>query len=170
MTNLIQKTKNLNSGIKFLISVFFVYLIILFFNLSLFLSILDKFIILFIQILPALLGMFVLILIFNFFLSNQQIKRYLTVQGNWKKQLLVVGLGILSSGPIYAWFPFLADLKKHGVKNDLITVFLYNRAIKLPLIPIMLYYFSWNYIFLITILMITFSIINGYIIGKLVKN
>lgn len=169
MASLKQKLENLNSGTKFLILILFIYSVVLFFNPSSFILILDKFITLLIQVLPAFLVMFLLIFIFNLFLNNQQIKKYLTIQNNWKKQLLVVGLGILSSGPIYIWFPFLADLKKHGVKNDLITIFLYNRAIKLPLIPVMLYYFSWSYILLITVLTIIFSVINDFIVGKLVK-
>ena len=103
-------------------------------------------------------------------MSDPMYKYYLSGDLNWNKFFLTVGLGILSSGPIYAWYPFLADLKEQGFKNSLITIFLYNRAIKLPFIPLLIYYFSWQFVILVTILMIIFSIINGIIMDKLVKN
>ena len=113
------------------------------------------------------MGTFVLIFIFNYVLSDQKIKKYLTGKLSWKKYFLTICLGILSSGPIYVWYPFLADLKEQGFKNGLISVFLYNRAVKLPLIPVLIYCFSLKFVILITSLMIIFSIINGIIIDKL---
>ncbi len=170
MNQLKQKINKLPAGIKFLILVLLLYLFLLFFKYNLFLMSVNKFVILSAKILPSILGAFILIFIFNYILSDQKIKNYLTGELNWKKYFLTVGLGILSSGPIYAWYPFLADLKEQGFKNSLITIFLYNRAIKLPFIPLLIYYFSWQFVILVTILMIIFSIINGIIMDKLVKN
>jgi uncharacterized membrane protein YraQ (UPF0718 family) len=59
----------------------------------------------------------------------------------------------------------LAELRKHGMKDSLIAAFLYNRAVKIPLIPVMIYYFGWLFTALIMIYMIAFSIINGLIVG-----
>jgi uncharacterized membrane protein YraQ (UPF0718 family) len=170
MKKLKQKFSDLNISLKFLIIVILIYLFILIFDFSFFISSLNRFIILGIKVLPSILGAFILIFIFNYILSDQKIKKYLVGKSNWKKYFLVVGLGILSSGPIYAWYPFLADLKEQGFKNGLISIFLYNRAIKIPFIPIIVYYFSLKFVILLTILMIIFSIINGIIINKLVKN
>ena len=173
-----QKFSNLNPfpllkskpSIKFLSLVILIYSFILIFNCSFFMASLNRSVVLAIKILPSILGAFVLIFIFNYILSDQKIKKYLVGKSNWKKYFLVVGLGILSSGPIYAWYPFLADLKEQGFKNGLISIFLYNRAIKIPFIPIIVYYFSLKFVILLTVLMIIFSIINGIIINKLVKN
>jgi uncharacterized membrane protein YraQ (UPF0718 family) len=172
MRKIKQKFNNLSLSLslKFLILVILIYLIILIFNFTFFIISLEKFIDLIIKILPSILGMFVLIFVFNYILTDQKIKRYLIGKSSWKKYFLVVSLGILSAGPIYAWYPFLADLKEQGFKNGLISIFLYNRAIKLPFIPMIIYYFSLKFVILLTVLMIIFSIMNGMIINKLVKN
>ncbi len=170
MKKLKQKFKNLSASLKFLSVVILIYLFLLIFNFDFFIKSLNKFADLSIKILPSILGAFVLIFVFNYILNNQQIKKYLTGKLSWKKYFLTIVLGVLSSGPIYAWYPFLADLKEQGFKNSLITVFLYNRAIKLPLIPVLIYYFSLQFVIIITVLMIIFSIINGIIMDKIVKN
>jgi uncharacterized membrane protein YraQ (UPF0718 family) len=165
-----EKIKNINGGIKFLSLTVLLYLILAIINFSLFTNGLERAGALVIKILPSILGAFVLIFVFNYILSDQKIKNYLTGKLNWRKYFLTVGLGILSSGPIYAWYPFLADLKKDGFKNSLITIFLYNRAIKLPFIPLLVYYFSWQFVTVVTLLMIVFSILNGLIMDKLIKD
>ncbi len=170
MKKLRQKFSNLSVGLKFLGAVILIYLILLIFNFAFFVASLDKFIILIIKILPSILGAFILIFVFNYILSDRKIKKYLTGKLNWQKYFLTVGLGILSSGPIYAWYPFLADLKEQGFKNSLITIFLYNRAIKLPFITVLIYYFSLKFVILTTVLMIIFSVTNGMIMDKIVKN
>jgi len=157
-------------SVKFLSLVILIYLFVLIFNFTFFMTSLNRFVALAVKILPSILGVFILIFIFNYILSDQKIKRYLVGKLNWKKYFLVIGFGILSAGPIYAWYPFLADLKEQGFKNGLISIFLYNRAIKLPFIPIIIYYFSVEFVILITVLMIIFSVINGIIINKFVKN
>lgn len=170
MQKLKQKINNLNAGVKFLSFIILIYIGLSVFKFNFFIASLDRFIILSLKILPSILGAFILIFVFNYILSDQKIKKYLTGEISWKKYILTVGLGILSSGPIYAWYPFLADLKEQGFKNSLVTIFLYNRAIKLPFIPLLIYYFSLEFVIVITILMIVFSIINGMIMDKIVKN
>ena len=160
MKRIKQKFKNLHASLKFLSFVILVYLFLLIFNFNFFIQSLNKFADLSIKILPSILGAFVLIFVFNYFLNDKKIKKYLTGEVSWKKYFLTVVLGILSSGPIYAWYPFLVDLREQGFKNSLITVFLYNRAIKLPLIPVLIYYFSVQFVIVVTVLMVIFSIIN----------
>jgi len=72
--------------------------------------------------------------------------------------------GILSHGPIYVWYPLLKDLKEHGMRTGLVTVFLYNRAIKIPLLPIMIFYFGISFVIILSIYMIIASIFQGKII------
>ena len=169
MLNLKAKIKNINMGIKFLSLAVLFYLILLVFNPPMFFKSLDRFGVLALKILPSLLGAFVLIFVFNYLLDNQKIKKYLAGKTDWRKYLLTIALGILSSGPIYVWYPFLADLKQHGFSNGLITIFLYNRAIKIALIPVLVYYFSLQFVILITGLMIVFSVFNGLVLEKIIK-
>jgi hypothetical protein len=77
--------------------------------------------------------------------------------------------GIISTGPIYAWYPFLSNLKEKGVNDGLIAVFLYNRSIKIQFFPLLLSYFSLSYVLTLTLLMIFFSVIQGLGVNALMK-
>jgi uncharacterized membrane protein YraQ (UPF0718 family) len=77
--------------------------------------------------------------------------------------------GIASSGPIYMWYPLLSDLKEKGMRDSLIAAFLYNRAIKIPLLPMMVHYFGWDFTFALSIYMVLFSVVNGVIVQYLTQ-
>jgi uncharacterized membrane protein YraQ (UPF0718 family) len=83
--------------------------------------------------------------------------------------LLSAAAGILSMGPIYAWYPLLKDLREKGAANLLIAIFLCNRAVKPFLMPIMISYFGWVYVMILTVFTITGSVAAGYLVRILVK-
>lgn len=117
------------------------------------------------KILPLIFG---LIFLSNLFLERKKTRNYLGSGSGLKGYLISVSGGILSTGPIYMWYPLLKDLKEKGMKTSLIAVFLYNRAIKIPLLPIMIFYFGWSFVAVLSVLMIAFSLINGAIVERLV--
>ncbi len=122
-----------------------------------------------IKIIPAFIAVFVLMAVTNYFITPQFINRHLGKRGMKRWFFAIVG-GILSSGPIYMWYPFLAELKKKGLSYGLIACFLYNRAIKIPLLPVAALYFSWQYIIILTLVMIFFSVIQALVIDYLLKD
>jgi uncharacterized membrane protein YraQ (UPF0718 family) len=73
-------------------------------------------------------------------------------------------------GPIYAWYPLLKELQKKGVANSLIAVFLSNRAVKPFLLPIMISYFGWLYVALLTLFTVSGSLAVGYLVNTLAKD
>jgi len=73
-------------------------------------------------------------------------------------------------GSIYPWFALLKDLKEKGMRTAFIAVFLYNRGIKLPLLPLLIHYFGLTFTVLLAIYMMLFSWLDGVIIEKLVSN
>lgn len=118
---------------------------------------------------PLFLIIWLLMAFSNSLVGEKLIFKWLEKSKTYHWLLAIIG-GILSSGPIYLWYPLLADLKKKGFNNGLIACFLYNRAIKLPLMPLLIYYFDWRYALTLTISMVIASIIQGVVINKLVKN
>ena len=66
------------------------------------------------------------------------------------------------------WYPFLADLKQKGMQPGLIACFLYNRAIKIPLLPAILIYFPLNFVLLLAGLMVLASLIQGIVLNKII--
>jgi len=145
------------------------YLIIALFNFNIVPQSLIEFKKISYQVLPILVLVFVFIFLANLFLDKKNTIKYLTQPNKFKKYFLAIFFGILSSGPIYMWYPLLSDLKKKGAGNDILAIFLYNRAVKIPLIPMIIYYFGLPFLIIMTILMIFFSVISGLIINKLTK-
>jgi len=128
---------------------------------------LDSFIQMADKIAPALVLVFVLIFITDLFLNPKRIEKYLGKQSGLKGWLIAIGAGILSTGPIYAWYALLADLKQQGMRSALMVAFLYSRAVKLPLLPLMIHYFGMGYTLLLCLYLIGFAIVNGIIMQRL---
>jgi len=156
------------SGWLFLAVVGGVYLLVDFFNPSLAREALSSFELLLIRIVPILLLVFALLFLASLFLERKWLARHLgeaTGVGGW---ILAVVCGILSVGPLYAWYPLLGELKEKGMSGALITAFLYSRALKLPLLPLMAHYFGLAYTVLFAVSILAASVLTGWLIGMLI--
>jgi len=87
-----------------------------------------------VEIFPALIVIILLNGIMNYLVNPKTVSRYVGEGSGIKGWFLAIFTGILSHGPIYGWYPLLRDLRNEGMKSGLIAVFLYNRAIKMPLL------------------------------------
>ena len=150
----------------FLILVAIIFSIVAFTNFSLFISSLSTFWQLFLKILPILPLIYGLIFLSNLFLDPSKIAKYVGEKSGSKGWFISILGGIISTGPIYMWYPLLSDLKEKGMKTSFIATFLYNRAIKIPLMPMLILYFGWLFTLVLTINMIIFSVINGILVKK----
>jgi uncharacterized membrane protein YraQ (UPF0718 family) len=117
------------------------------------------------SILPVMVLVFAMMFVTNLFMKPKRVVKYLGGGSGLRGWLFAIGGGIISTGPAYMWYKMLADLREHGMKESLIAAFIYNRAVKIPLIPIMVYYFGWIFTATLTIYMLAFSVINGFIVG-----
>jgi uncharacterized membrane protein YraQ (UPF0718 family) len=160
-----EKQKKLPGGIIFLALIIALYVLIALLDMALahkawigFLSMLSR-------VVPMLGVVFVIMVVFNLFFTQKTLEKYL---GSGTKGWLsaIIG-GILVSGPPYVLFPLLSDLKEKGMSNTLIATFLYNRNVKIPYLPVMAYYFGLPFTIILSVYMILFSIVNGYIVGRL---
>jgi len=118
---------------------------------------------------PVLLIVFVVMLFTHIFFEGQRIVRFLGKGSGFRGWMVAIAGGIASSGPIYMWYPLLSDLKEKGMKDSLIATFLYNRAVKIPLLPMMIHYFGWNFTLALSIYMVLFSVVNGTIVQRLTQ-
>lgn len=153
----------------FLFIVFLIYVTVGFTDYALVEQSISAFVRLSLNILPVLVLVFVIMFFSNLILQADRTKKYLGEESGAKGWLVAIFGGILSTGPIYMWYPLLSDLKEKGMKNSLIAAFLYNRAVKIPLLPMMIYYFGWAFTIILTVYMILFSLVNGLIVGKIIK-
>ncbi len=149
------------------LSMLLVYLALALVDFNIFYKVLLFFWKILVKIVPILVLIFILMLLVNYFVSPKTIIKHFHKGRAWKGWLIMVLGGILSAGAIYMWYPLLADLKKKGVKQGFIATFLYNRAIKIPLMPLFLIYFDLKMLVILTCVMIVFSIFEGLLINFL---
>jgi len=127
---------------------------------TVFLQLLDK-------VYPVLVLVFLLIFIIDLLLNPKRVEKYLGRKSGIMGWLTAIVVGILSTGPVYAWYAVLHDLRKKGMRTSLISVVLYTRAVKLPLLPLLVHYFGLAFTIVLAFYLIGFSIIGGLIIGRI---
>lgn len=112
---------------------------------------------------------FTLMVLMNLFLRPAHIVKFFGKGSGIKGIALSAAAGVISMGPIYAWYPLLSELRKRGAANSFIAIFLGNRAVKPFLLPIMISYFGWMYAGILTLFTITGALAAGYLVGVLAK-
>jgi uncharacterized membrane protein YraQ (UPF0718 family) len=123
----------------------------------------------FFNMLIPLSMIFVLMLLINLFLNPARVAKFLGKGSGIKGIILSAAAGIISTGPIYAWYPLLKDLREKGAGDSSIAIFLYNRAVKPFLLPVMVAYFGWLYVVILTILTVLASVAIGYSVDIFMK-
>lgn len=156
----------ISKKIVFLLVVLGIYLAILIFDKELFLSSSKFFLNTILKIIPAFALVFVLMSIANYFITPQKVLNFSKRKGS-RKWFLMSFAGIISTGPPYLWFPLLSKLRKQGLSEGLITTYLYNRAIAIAFIPLLIFYFSAKYAIILYILITASALIQGKIMNKL---
>ena len=121
------------------------------------------------QILPVLLFVFILMFLVNYFVNNDLLRKYMWDESWVKGWIISIIWWILSTWPIYAWYPLIQDLKKKWIKDRYLITFLYNRWIKLQWLPILVSYFWIKYSITLLIVMVIFSILQWLITEKLIN-
>ena len=159
-----KKKREIYAGLCFLASVIFLYLLLFLFEPE---KTQKAFITtgnLLIRIIPILIVVIFFMVIMDYFVSPKKVLKYVGKGSGIKGWFLAVSTGILSHGPVYIWFPLLAELRSQGMRNGLVAAFLYNRSVKIPLLPVMIYYFGITFVIVLLSYMIVASIAEGKII------
>jgi uncharacterized membrane protein YraQ (UPF0718 family) len=164
-----KKGKKSYAGFYFLLIVVIFYVLVGVFRAELVLPSLEFSLNIAKSILPVFILVFVFMAGINYFVSPKAVARHLGKESGIRRWIFAVAGGILSTGPIYMWYPMLRDFKDKGVNYGFVATFLYNRAIKLPLLPVIIFYFGLEFTVVLTVLMVIFSIIQGVLIEKILE-
>ena len=159
-----KQTNKYPFRIKFLIAILLLYVIVAYFDSTLAYDSFINTVNLFIKLLPLLLFVFVLNFVMNKYLTAEIVQKHIGNKKGVKKYLYAIVLGVLISGPPYMLYPLLGDLKKRGASDGFLATLLFNRNVKIPFVPVMIYYFGLAYTVLISVLIIAFSLLNGYFV------
>jgi uncharacterized membrane protein YraQ (UPF0718 family) len=163
-----DRAKPRNISWFFVAIVILIYAVIACVDFSLFLESVILFSNLIIKIIPIFIIIYILMVITHYFITPAFVTKHFSESGMRKWIFVIIG-GILSTGPIYMWYPLLADLRKRGIQYGYIATFLYSRAIKIPLLPVILFYFSAKYVVVLTAIMIVMSVLQGIAINRILQ-
>jgi len=150
-------------GTKFFIFVVVLYIVLAIFDSKNFYQSINKTGDILTMLIPIFIFIIVLTALINYFLKPKQILKHFGEDSGKKGVFYSIVGGILSHGPMYAWYGMLDDMRKHGLKDSLIVIFFYSRAIKIPLLPLMVAIFGIPYTIVLNIYIIIFAILQGKI-------
>ncbi|MBN2566759.1 hypothetical protein JXB02_01580 [Candidatus Woesearchaeota archaeon] len=119
------------------------------------------------RILPPFAMVFAILVALDRWLDPKALKRLLGAGSGARGWMLILLSGIVSAGPLYAWFPALAHAKGEGVSEGRIAGFLYARAVKPALLPVMILYFGAWYAAVFSAGIIMLAIVQGLAIDRL---
>jgi len=119
------------------------------------------------KILPIFAVVIAFTALLNYLLQPKQIVKHLGEESGAKGWLVASFAGVISHGPMYAWYPMIEDMRSHGLRDGLIVVFFYTRAIKLPLLPIMIDYFGVIFTLVLSFYIIIGALLQGWIFEQL---
>ncbi len=128
---------------------------------------LRKSILILIKVVPIFIAVILFTAILNYFIKPKQIASHLGRESGVKAWLWALAAGVISHGPMYAWYPLLEDLRGHGMRDGLIVVFFFSRALKIPLLPMMVDYFGWAFTVVLSLYILIGALIQGWILERI---
>ncbi len=156
-------------GIKLLILVGIIFILLAIFDSTHIGMIANKFSHMLYKVAPIFTLVILLTAIINYFLKPKQIMKHFGKDAGKMSTVYALIGGVLSHGPMYAWYPMLDDMRRHGLRDGLIATFMYGRAIKLPLLPFMIAMFGLGFTIILNLYIILFAILQGMAIDRLMK-
>lgn len=156
-----MKKKIQFKGTKFLITVIILYIAIAFFDFNGALNSLAGATKVLSDIWPLFLFIIVLTTLINYFLNPSLITKHIGKDSGKKGIIYALLGGIISHGPMYAWYGILQELREKGAKDELLIIFLYSRAIKIPMIPFSIAVFGTLFTILISLYILLFSLLQA---------
>lgn len=122
------------------------------------------------KVIPLLGLVFVIMVLVNYFISDELVQNKLGSGSGKSGTVFAVFFGIFISGPAYMLYPLLKSFKEKGATNYTLAIFLYNRNVKIPFIPVMIFYFGIKFTVIISIYIMIFSVFNGFLVEYFSKN
>ena len=108
---------------------------------------------------------FIVMFLLNLLVKPAHVSRLAGRGAGIKGVVLSTAAGILSMGPIYAWYPLLKSLREKGASDFHLTNFLSNRAVKPFLLPLMVFYFGWVFTLALTVLTVLGALVVAAVVG-----
>ncbi|MCH9740495.1 MAG: permease [Epsilonproteobacteria bacterium] len=154
-------------GLKFLYVVIIAYVVLFFIENENALLSLQKALGILYQLLPIFLFIIIISALINYFLKPKQIIKHFGKDSGAKGVIYALLAGIISHGPMYAWYGMIQELREQGAKDSLLITFFYARAIKIPMLPFMLGIFGLAFTVILSFYILLFALLQGKVMGWL---
>lgn len=164
------RQKRIATTIKFLLVVAGIYAVVSFFDRQLAIQATIDTGKTLIKIIPILVLVFGVLYGINRFLDISKLQKHVGSESGIRGWLYAIIAGIIISGPPYVLYPLFGDLQKKGMRNALLAATLYNRNVKIPFVPVMIYYFGTAFTIIVSVYIVVFSIANGLLVELLAPN
>ena len=113
------------------------------------------------KVLPIFAIVILCTALLNYLLRPRQVARHLGKGCGGKGWLWALAAGVISHGPMYAWYPLLEELRSHGMQDELLVVFFASRAIKIPLLPMMIDCFGLLFTLILSFYILLGALLQG---------
>jgi len=115
------------------------------------------------KIIPIIIVVILFTALLNYFLQPGQIAKNLGKESGIMGWLWALAAGVISHGPMYAWYPLIEDIRSQGMRDGLIVVFFASRTVKIPLLPIMIDYFGWLFTLILSFYILVGALLQGWL-------
>ena len=156
-------------GIKFLFFVIIIHILIFLFDKENSNFALAKSYDVLLKLLPIFVMIILITTTVNYFLKPKAIMKHFGKDSGIKGWIFATLGGVISHGPMYAWYPLINDLRQNGLKDGLLITFMFTRTIKVPFIPVMIDYFGILFTLILFVNILVFGILQGVLMEALNK-
>ncbi len=156
-------------GVIFMIIVFLIYFVLFFFQKQIVFDSIRHFVKNILMIIPVFAIVIFMTAILNYYFPKERIAKLFKEKSKIKTYMMSLLAGIVSHGPIIAWFPFLKDVSESGLSQGNLITFIYGRGVKLTLLPVMIGFFGAKYTFIFITYLALGALLQGFVYDKFVK-
>ena len=150
-------------GVKFLMLVVFLYILLYFVDAPKTLDSLKYFFKNSIKILPVFLLVILLTALINYYFPKERIGQMLQGKPRWQTYVFSLLAGIISMGPVFAWYSLLKNLKDKHLEEGTLVTFFYGKSIKLTLLPIMIGFFGQLFSIIFMVYIAIAALLQGFL-------
>ncbi len=119
-------------------------------------------------LIPILIVVTFLTALINLFIDPKSLARHLGAESGIKGWMIALSAGVVSHGPMYAWYPMIQGLREKGARDGLLIAFFYARAVKVALLPMMVAYFGLTFTVVLTVLTLLAAWGQGVVMDRIV--
>ena len=150
-------------GVKFLGFVVLLYILLYVVDASKTIDSLKYFLKNSIKILPVFLLVILLTALINYYFPKERIGQMLQGKPRWQTYMFSLLAGIISMGPVFAWYPLLKNLKDKHLEEGTLVTFFYAKSIKLTLLPIMIGFFGQVFSIIFMVYIAIAALLQGFL-------